>query len=231
MRSVGPTRLVGLASVGIIVLYGLATSVDPLGRLLNLSPQFVALFVMGMGAGHLVNKDVPARTGRRLLIAGSVLALLFIGLCVLLDLRVVEQQYFWIAFVAGGATACLVASLLLGQARWLNKLLASDVMRSTGMYSYSIYCVHLPILWLTWHFLVAKLATGTTERFAALMALGVPLALLGSYVFSRVFEKPFLSHRSFRSLRELTPWRVRPSEGQQGETSPVRAATSSAARP
>ena len=118
----------------------------------------------------------------------------------MLDLRTVTEQYFWVDLVAGAATALAAGALVARRPGPLHDVLASRPLRGAGAFSYSIYCVHLPILWLVWHFGIDRVTDGPMTVFTGLTLVGVPAVLVGSYWFSRAFERPFLTHRSFRSL-------------------------------
>jgi hypothetical protein len=41
------------------------------------------------------------------------------------------------------------------------------------------------------------------DRFALLLGIGLPAVLLFSRLFSAFFEQPFLTHRSFRAVKDL----------------------------
>jgi peptidoglycan/LPS O-acetylase OafA/YrhL len=88
--------------------------------------------------------------------------------------------------------SCLIANqadrpavLALLESKWVVRL---------GTFSYSLYLIHLPILGL-----VELLLSGVHSpvvKFFGLLLLGVPLALLASYGFHRLFEKPFMSEQT-----------------------------------
>ena len=216
IRRLGVSWLVVVVSAGIILAYVAATTIEPFHRLLNVTPQFVALFVMGIAAARVVREGESPSSHRWLVSGASILGGLFVVICFTRDLSWVEERYFWVDLVAGGATACLLACLVPNPRNRLRRFFASRPMRSTGLYSYSIYCVHLPILWLVWYFAVTRLAETVPSRFALLTLIGVPAVLIGSYWFSRVFERPFLTHRSFRALADLIPLRKKPNLRGQG---------------
>jgi hypothetical protein len=69
-----------------------------------------------------------------------------------------------------------------------------------------------------WHFGIGRIDVGRAGQFVLLLVLGLPVVLFGSYLFSLVFEKPFLTYRSFRDLREwlssLTGKQVRSRDGE-----------------
>ena len=101
----------------------------------------------------------------------------------------------------GTGTAALLFALAAGGAERLRAGLASRPLAGLGRFSYSTYCVHLPLLWLVWHFLIVPRDLGVRSSFVALLVAGLPAVYLGSYAFSLAFERPFLRHRSWPALR------------------------------
>jgi peptidoglycan/LPS O-acetylase OafA/YrhL len=77
------------------------------------------------------------------------------------------------------------AVLALLESKWVVRL---------GTFSYSLYLIHLPILGLTE--LPLSGIQSPVAKFFGLLLLGVPLALLASYGFHRLFEKPFMSEQT-----------------------------------
>lgn len=96
------------------------------------------------------------------------------------------------------AWGVLFAGLLLAASRpklFLHRMLSGTVPVSLGVFSYSVYLVHLP--------LVMALGAETQLRHfsgaekAAFQLFGVvPLMLLIGYVFHRLFERPFMASSS-----------------------------------
>ena len=170
-------------------------------RLLGVTPQFAVLFVLGMGDAAMINGGMLARRAALMPWLALALGATFVAICVVKGSIWVNTRYFWLDIVLGTAVALLLASLAADRPSWLHRLLSSRPLRSTGLYSYSIYCVHLPLLWLVWHFGIGRIDVGRGAQFVLLVVLGLPAVLFGSYVFSLVFEKPFLTYRSFRDLR------------------------------
>ena len=200
-RRLGVAAFLVLATVGVVGAYLGAISVDSLSRLLNLTPQFALLFAFGVAGATVLRAPVTARV-RRTLSAGAVAgALVLVAVCWSLGSVWVDAQYFWIDLLAGVATTCALAALACGGLRALGRLLVLRPLRAVGLYSYSVYCVHLPVLYLVWHFLVADLALAPLPHFLVLTAVGVPVVLTVAWAFSLVFERPFITHRSLASLR------------------------------
>jgi len=202
-RRLGTAALFLMATAAAVGIYELATQTVTFHRLIGLTPQFAALFVLGMGAASMINRGVLARRAAFLPWFALALAATFVAICVVKGPVWVNTRYFWLDLVVGTAVALMLAALAADRPRWLHRVLSSAPLRSTGLYSYSIYCVHLPLLWLVWHFGVGRIDVGRGVQFALLVVLGLPLVLLGSYLFSLVFEKPFLTYRSFRDLRSF----------------------------
>jgi peptidoglycan/LPS O-acetylase OafA/YrhL len=215
----------GAAAVGV---YELATRTLTFHRLIGLTPQFAVLFVLGMGAASMISGGgVLARRAHVMPWFASGLAATFVAVCLVKGPVWVSTRYFWLDLIVGTAVALLLASLAADRPGWLHRLLSSRPLRSTGLYSYSIYCVHLPMLWLVWHFGIARIDVGRAGQFVLLLVLGLPVVLFGCYVFSLVFEKPFLTYRSFHELGEwlssLTGKQVssRDDEPESHEVSPA----------
>ena len=94
-------------------------------------------------------------------------------------------------FVALAAAASMLA---LGAGQWsrLRKLLSWRPLAFLGTFSYSVYLIHAPILQLVWKYLAHPLGlTGRRESFA-LAILATPLVILGAWLFSLAFERPFM---------------------------------------
>jgi peptidoglycan/LPS O-acetylase OafA/YrhL len=218
-RRLGSVPTVALAAAAVLAAQFIAWNVPALDGLLNLTPQFFALFVLGVAAAGVVNHDIPRRV---LAYAGPVGIAIFAGFVVLAAVQGpvwIDSKYFWIDLAVGAGTACLLAALADNRLTALRSLLAGRVLSGVGAYSYSVYLVHLPFLWLVGHYVVGRFDLGSTAAFLLLMALGVPVVLAGSYGFHRVFELPFMENRS---LAELTGRERKGSGGGRHRAADVR---------
>jgi peptidoglycan/LPS O-acetylase OafA/YrhL len=163
----------------------------PLGKLLHLTPQFLALFELGVLFAHVFIKSgwiyrVPwMRIGT--LLGGSTLAAL-----VVLDTRAVEQSFFWIDLLVGTTTATLFAGFAQHPQSLPVRILGSTLPAWLGQSSYSLYLIHAPVLELLYHSLVLPHISGHNEQFFLLLVLALPVAILASRGFWRCFEQPFL---------------------------------------
>lgn len=71
-----------------------------------------------------------------------------------------------------------------------------------GTFSYSLYLVHAPVLALCQSAL-RPLALSPTVDLILMLLIGVPVALLVSYLFHLAFERPFLSRALVQAEKKL----------------------------
>jgi peptidoglycan/LPS O-acetylase OafA/YrhL len=65
-----------------------------------------------------------------------------------------------------------------------------------GLFSYSLYLMHAPLLALMTLISDSIGLTGYAA-YAFILVVGVPWAVLGAYVFHRLFERPFMPQHAF----------------------------------
>lgn len=233
-RRVGLQLFILISGVTVIAAYLGAVTVPMLHRILNVTPQYALLFVFGAAAATVLQHALDRRSARWLSIGFLVGAVSLIALCVVQGSVWIDAEYFWIDLLAGATTACGLARLACPNPPRVAAFLSTRPARELGLISYSIYCVHLPVLWLVWHSWLSSVDSSPTTRFLILLVVGLPVVVGASWLFSQVFEKPFLTHRSFASLRDLLREgfrRGRPTGGDPVLTESQSAATGGSARP
>jgi peptidoglycan/LPS O-acetylase OafA/YrhL len=119
--------------------------------------------------------------------------------------------YFWVDLLFGFAAACLLCALCAGGAAWVRRPLQSRAGLKLGLFSYSIYLMHAPVVGVLDVYVVRPLALPPVAHFAALVAIGLPAVLAVCWGFHLLFEAPFLRHRDLRSLRALPLPRLGPA--------------------
>jgi peptidoglycan/LPS O-acetylase OafA/YrhL len=214
-RRWGGAAMVGLTSAVVVTTYlvgshhgvlanasGLdATALAPLSKLLYLRPHFLALFAFGVAAAHAAT--MRSQLGRSLVpkaaLCGAMLALL---LLFAVPVDRVEANYFWIDLVVGGAFALSLASWSLRPSSAIAQWLSRPSLRWLGASSYSLYLIHVPVLELIYFVGIAPHVQSPGARFAAMLLLVLPCAVLSSRLFWHLFERPFMKHRSLRALLE-----------------------------
>ncbi len=214
-------RFGAAAAVGTGFLIGLAPLFLFFDRFSSVSPQFLGLFALGIAAADLNFSTKPALSRCREtfpwggLSAGLLAALIAASL----------KHSSWPEAVAmkdilvGAATACLLTACTRsltrrqesiggrhpeqGQGSAALRLMESRPAVWLGTFSYSLYLVHAPVLALCQSAL-RPLHLAPTLGLCLMLAVGVPLALLASYLFHLMFEKPFLSRALVQAEKKLS---------------------------
>jgi peptidoglycan/LPS O-acetylase OafA/YrhL len=103
------------------------------------------------------------------------------------------HHYFWIDLAIAPAIAALLAAVVTGRPAPLVWLLATRPVRGLGTFSYSLYLIHVPIVVAVNRVVVPRLAGPGLPTFGLTLGLAVPVAVLGAWLFARVFEIPAAS--------------------------------------
>ena len=123
--------------------------------------------------------------------------------------------------LVGLATVCLMLHCTRmvkeGQTSTLVSLFASKPVVALGVFSYSLYLVHAPVLEIFW-LLLRKSSMGSTHQVLIFALLSAPLCIGLAYLFHLPFERPFL--RSRKKADTPLPQPLTPSG--KGEQEPVR---------
>jgi peptidoglycan/LPS O-acetylase OafA/YrhL len=91
----------------------------------------------------------------------------------------------------------------------VSRVLSMPRLVQIGIFSYSIYLVHAPLLHLFWlAFLPLRLSADV--NFAALILVGLPLIVVFSYGFHCLFERPFMRVHRAQTPKTGSPERARP---------------------
>jgi peptidoglycan/LPS O-acetylase OafA/YrhL len=154
----------------------------PLGAVLHDGPlSYLEIFVMGMAAAAL------AIQGRNLFPKWVLGSIALLGLAIVrlgTGNGLVHDLATATAFFA-------VLQLALDPAGIVARALSSPWLVRIGVFSYSIYLVHAPLIHLSW-FTLRPLGLGDDLNFVVLAVVCLPLIVIGSYYFHRVFERPFM---------------------------------------
>lgn len=159
------------------------------------APDLAALFAIGILAAGIVRAS-KARGGRPwawLALAAGAPALLVISwrgsVWTLTHL-------LWVDLALGPAIACLLVGLALGHPAPLVRLLDSRPIRSLGLWSFSLYLLHEPIVIVVYQrFVLHRYHHGTTA-FLVTVGVVVPLTIVLAWISASVFERPFLRRRT-----------------------------------
>jgi peptidoglycan/LPS O-acetylase OafA/YrhL len=193
-----------LCTVALVVFAELiATLGSPLNKIHHVSPQFLALFALGVLAVKVGQGDLAPRLRRLLALAGAAALAGFVVVAIVEGSVWVVNQYFWVDLVFGTAIACVMAAMFGGGLPRVRRVLSSRVALTIGLFSYSIYLLHGPLVTLLYQKVFGPLHLAPVPTFGLLLVVGVPVILAICYGFHLMFEAPFLQSRGLGALREM----------------------------
>ncbi len=196
-----------VASIGV-----LAPRVSLVDMLMRFTPQFAALFALGVvAAGILRATDLRGGERLRRVPWGWLSLALVIPPAVLIVVQGSEwvvANFFWVDLARGPAFGALLAAIALGGPKPVVWLLDTPPVRSLGSFSYSLYLIHAPIVVVISAKVVQPWVSSGVSRFLLMLLIGAPLAVLGARLFAAAFELPFTRHRTWPELRAAMEARV-----------------------
>jgi peptidoglycan/LPS O-acetylase OafA/YrhL len=100
----------------------------------------------------------------------------------------------WIADYFVG-TVTLIVLLVASRSSdiWLFRLLAMRPLAAIGVFAYSIYLIHAPLLQVIWQYVAYPLHLSNAWTFLVLTAFGGPIIVGCAYLFYLSFERPFVN--------------------------------------
>jgi peptidoglycan/LPS O-acetylase OafA/YrhL len=207
---------VGIAVLSSVVVVLLAHAVAGLGgvfdKINGLTPQFLALFALGAFAVWLGRGDRAATLRRPLGVVALVALGSFLGLAIVQGSEWMVAQFFWMDLLFGVGVACLLAVIYAGGFVPGRRVLESRPALWLGLFSYSIYLIHDPILGVLDKYAFGPMQLSPLAGFAVTLAVGLPVILALCYGFHLLFEAPFLRLRGWEALRMMPLVRVRRRE-------------------
>ncbi len=174
---------------------------SPLNKIYHLSPQFLALFALGLLAVHVGQASNTIKWRRHIGFLGVGAVAVFAILAVVEGSVWIVSEYFWIDLLVGAGVACLMAAMFAGGFPRFRRLFSARVCVELGLFSYSIYLLHGPLVGLLRQDVFGPMHLSPLLTFAFLLVVGVPAILAVCYGFHLMFEAPFLRCRGVEALR------------------------------
>jgi peptidoglycan/LPS O-acetylase OafA/YrhL len=159
----------------------------------GVSPQYLALFALGMGSARIAYSDRPgpaALRARAPWAAISALLLALLGGLALLCKYTSVPPYLS-DYIVGlwGVSLLICASREGGRIR---RAFAWGPLAWIGTFAYSIYLIHMPLLRLAWLLVIQPLGLTTPASLALLALAGGPVIIGACYLFFLAAERPFM---------------------------------------
>jgi peptidoglycan/LPS O-acetylase OafA/YrhL len=156
-------------------------------------PSYYLLFALAVGACVAVHSQprwlgvVPWKS------VGAVLVAFILGVCVTKPYMWVADNFYWVDVLFGLAVICFVVSMSSGSAPRTVRVFSWTPLASAGIFSYSLYLIHAPLLQVLWQAGIEPRGWNRAGQLGALWLVACPLIILFSYGFYRLAEKPFQS--------------------------------------
>jgi peptidoglycan/LPS O-acetylase OafA/YrhL len=183
----------------IVVQHVIGQLVPVVGMLDRFTPAYLLLFVAGASAAWLSERQQGRLTAMWTSMIFTACALAFV---LASGSENAVRNYFWLDIAVGIATAALFLAAAQGRFRWLTSFLALPPLAFLGSFAFSLYLIHAPVLAMLNDLVVRPLALGAMESLILLLVSGSVASVAAAYAFFLLFERPFLTIRSYRELVE-----------------------------
>ncbi|MBW4611085.1 MAG: acyltransferase [Hassallia sp. WJT32-NPBG1] len=191
-------RRFGLTSVVIVAfLIGIAPLYLFNGLFETASPWFLGLFALGMAAADIGLSQKPKLIAIRNSVPWGVLTIIFTAIAFLTEWRRLGLHIWISETFFGMASACLFiycTKLVLAGKKLpsILRVFEHPWAIALGVFSYSLYLTHGPVLVLVRYFLFS-LQLPPVIFAVTCYTLGLAMSLVIAYLFYLVFERPFMS--------------------------------------
>lgn len=202
-RMTSVATAVSITAAVVLLAHGIARLGWPLVKIDHLTPQFLALFALGVLAVQIGRGDRAARLRRPVAAVGLGAAVVFVLFAYAQGSEWVVDHFFFMDLVFGLAVACWLTVMYAGGAGGARWALSSRAGLWLGVFSYSIYLAHAPVVGVISQYVLDPMALPPLASFGVFLAVGLPVVLAVCYGFHVLFEAPFLRRRDWGALREL----------------------------
>ena len=207
-RRLGLFYTVAIAfAVGLIMSYLMGSEVSS-----HACPWFLGLFALGMAAAEINFSQKPSLLRLKTSLPWGILAAIFACLAFVIEslrfgaLPGLAQWIVHSCVALGTGCFLIYCTNFLTKGKALPPIigfLESRWVVALGIFSYSLYITHAPVVWFV-HQLLLSQQLSPTMMAAKWLLYAVPSSLLVAYLFHRAFEKPFMSHFSDKVKSQRT---------------------------
>jgi peptidoglycan/LPS O-acetylase OafA/YrhL len=140
------------------------------------------------------------------------LGVVVVMLCCLWGNEIVERRFALIDPLCALATIAIIQAAAQANASdRIRSILERGLLFEVGVFSYSLYLIHAPVLQLAWQYAVTPVWTTDGARFVGLLIIGPSICLITAMAFYSICEKPFLARPTSPAPIGVAP------NGAQGE--------------
>lgn len=169
---------------------------DLLSEMCGISPQYLFLFALGMAAAGIAHLDSPLnQTIRRwarpsLWLLGS--ALLIAALKLAARAKGQVAPVYLSDYCIGVISAAGLIVLSTSHAGILGRFFSWKPLVTIGLFAYSIYLMHAPLIQLLWLYVFQNLPVAADLQILLLWVAAPPVIVTACYGFFLIAERPFL---------------------------------------
>ncbi|MDB5245803.1 MAG: putative acyltransferase [Segetibacter sp.] len=167
----------------------------------GINPQYLCLFTFGFLTAYFsYSNDERAERFRKIhfakiIIAAVLIFVFFSALFVAFRRFSPLPPHALRDLKEGMIISVVVFAIATGRMKRTLAFLSWKPLVSIGLFSYSIYLMHAPLLQLFTQYIVQPLQLSAVSASFALVFVGTPLTVLFSYLFYLAFERPFMTSR------------------------------------
>ncbi len=179
--------------IGFVLMSTVAISLTATLPVSKLYLWFIPLFFVGMTAARICKRPLNLALSKWSPYLGFGLVIVGVALQSVTDSIVIKDLSFGL-----GTAFLLLAGVAHPHQKWLAFFEWKPVL-FVGTFSYSLYLMHHLVLQWAYAYRPSIVSTPVRE-LAYLVLVGIPIALVASYGFHLVFEKPFMTSKSKRKM-------------------------------
>lgn len=197
----------GLAVAGIVVSR-VVPRVGPIG-VESLWSTYYLVFALAVGACVAARGDAAWIRRVPLKSVAGVLMLTVVAIGLTQPYEWVSANYYWIDLVVGASAICVVASMMLGAAPRTVRAFSWAPIAGIGVFSYSLYLVHAPLLQVFWQMVAQPFGLDRPTTLLVMWIGGVPVMVAASYGFYLLVEKRVPGFRRALAVRRQVTGPIR----------------------
>jgi peptidoglycan/LPS O-acetylase OafA/YrhL len=161
-------------------------------------PHYLGLFAMGMLAADIAFNDTDFHLHLRRYVPWTSLSVLFILLALPAYNLFLGGGQSWVIsdLLVGVACMAILIFTTTNRNHPANKILGWKPLAKVGVFSYSLYLIHAPLLQVFIQYFMTPLKLNFASEALVLLFVAIPLIIAFSYCFFLICEKPFMTRRA-----------------------------------